>query len=275
MTDLSIIQTAGAIYTPSVPPVYAELVMKDPCSVRDGNLPGGITLDDLNFLNPNSNLFHISHVLYSAGQAIDKKNRCMIKARDKKRTTVIGDSGGYQIVSGILPWKGDQTRQKVLDWLETHCDIAITLDVPTASINDPKSQFQTYRLCLDTTIESLRYFRQHRSNSEIVFLNVLQGRDPDEAEHWYNTVKDYRFEGWAFAGDTCRDLASVLRRLILMREEDRLDKESRIHFLGTSQLEIACLLTTLQEALRRHVNLGTPPFRSLGRTAGGVGKPCR
>ena len=156
MTDLSIIQTAGAIYTPSVPPVYAELVMKDPCSVRDGNLPGGITLDDLNFLNPNSNLFHISHVLYSAGQAIDKKNRCMIKARDKKRTTVIGDSGGYQIVSGILPWKGDQTRQKVLDWLETHCDIAITLDVPTASINDPKSQFQTYRLCLDTVPVGLK-----------------------------------------------------------------------------------------------------------------------
>ncbi len=60
MTDLSTIQTAGAIYTPSVPPMYAEYVVKNPNSVR---VPGGVTLDDLNFLNPNSNLFHISHVL--------------------------------------------------------------------------------------------------------------------------------------------------------------------------------------------------------------------
>ena len=49
MTDLSTIQTAGAMYTPSVPPMYAEHVVKDPSSVRDGNLPSGVTLDDLNF----------------------------------------------------------------------------------------------------------------------------------------------------------------------------------------------------------------------------------
>ena len=99
MTDLSIIQTGGAIYTPSVPPVYAELVMKDPSTVRNGNLPSGITLDDLNFLNPNSNLFHISHVLYSAGQAMNNTKPCMIKARNRKHTTVIGDTqGNYPLV---------------------------------------------------------------------------------------------------------------------------------------------------------------------------------
>ncbi len=254
MTDLSTIHTAGAIYTPSVPPVYAELVMKDPTTVRNGNLPSGITLDDLNFLNPNSNLFHISHVLYSAGQAMNNNKPCMIKSRNREHTTVIGDSGGYQIISGKLPWHGDPTRKKVLDWLETHCDIAITLDVPTASIDHPKSQFRSYDLCLKTTIESLRYFRQHRKNPGIKFLNVLQGRNRDEAEHWYNSVKHYPFDGWAFAGNTCRDFVSVLRRLIWMREAKRLENESWIHFLGTSQLEIACLLTTLQEALRRHVN---------------------
>ncbi len=255
MTDLSTIQKAVAMYTPSVPPMYAEYVVKDPSSLRDGNLPAAVTLDDLNFLNPNSSLFHIDHVLYSAGQAMGNTKPCMIKARDKNHTTVIGDSGGYQLISGDLTWQGDQTRKKVLDWLETHCDIAMTLDVPTASIRNPKSQFQSYELCLETTMESLEYFRRHRNeNSKTRFLNVLQGRDRPEAKSWFIKVKDYRFEGWAFAGDCRLDFVSVLRRLIQLRDEDRLESENWIHFLGTSQLEIACLLTTLQRALRSHVN---------------------
>ncbi len=88
MTDLSTIQTAVAKYTPSVPPIYAETVMKDPSSVRGENMPAAVTLDDLNFLNPNCKLFHINHVLYSAGQAMGNKNPCMIKSRNRSHTTV-------------------------------------------------------------------------------------------------------------------------------------------------------------------------------------------
>lgn len=250
MTDLSNIQTSGAIYTPSISRSYAKYAIENSSNFRNGNLPGGIAMSDLNFLDPKSKLFHISHVLYSAGQAMGKKGTCMIQTRDRKCTKVIGDSGGYQFITGNLVWEGDRTRARVLDWLETYCDISMTLDIPTACIGNPKSQFQTFDVCLDTTLENLRYFKQNRKGST-KFLNVLQGRNHSEAMRWYNAVKEYRFDGFAFGGHTRVDLASVLRRLIRLRDDKLLEKESWLHFLGIGTLSMSCLLTTLQTELRK------------------------
>lgn len=252
MTNLATIQTSGAIYTPAISKSYATFVMKDESLVRNGNLPAGISVSDLNFLDPQSKLFHISHALYSAGQAMSGRSPCMVTNRDRENTTIIGDSGGYQIISGGLQWEGDVTRRKVLNWLEVHCDVAMTLDIPTASVTHPDSEFATFDECLDTTVENLCYFRENRRGSTR-FLNVLQGQTRHEAKRWYRAVREFEFDGWAFGGDTKLDLISVLRRLICMRDEHRLEEENWIHFLGTSQLSVACVLTTLQEQLRKNV----------------------
>jgi len=72
---------------------------------------------------------------------------------------------------------------------------------------------------------------------------VLQGSDNVEAETWYQAVKDLPFEGWAMGGNNMRDVELLLRRLIVMRDEKKLDPgKDLIHFLGTSRLEWAMML---------------------------------
>jgi hypothetical protein len=52
-----------------------------------------------------------------------------------------------------------------------------------------------------------------------------------------------------------RDVELLLRRLIVMRDEKKLDPgKDLIHFLGTSRLEWAMMLTAVQRNLRKHVN---------------------
>jgi hypothetical protein len=89
------------------------------------SLPQGVEPGDLNFLDPGNRLFRISHVLSSAGQALNQSRPCIITQRDKASTLVIGDSGGYQIASGRLHINGDEDRLKILRWLEANSDVAI------------------------------------------------------------------------------------------------------------------------------------------------------
>jgi hypothetical protein len=46
----------------------------------------------------------------------------------------------------------------------------------------------------------------------------------------------------------------LLKRLIIMRDEKKLDGKDWIHVLGTSQLDWACFLTQIQRQLRKHIN---------------------
>ena len=52
-----------------------------------------------------------------------------------------------------------------------------------------------------------------------------------------------------------KDVDLMLRRLIKLRDEKLLEPgRDVIHFLGTSKLELACLLTAVQRNIRQHVN---------------------
>ena len=120
-----------AIYVPSVSPNYATSVYAQNWKRA---LPKGINSDDLNFLDQSNDLFKISHVMSSAGQALNQKHDCIITKRDRNKTVMIGDSGGYQIAQNKLVIKDDSDRLKILNWLETHANIAMTLDVPTGPL---------------------------------------------------------------------------------------------------------------------------------------------
>lgn len=72
MTNYANIMRDRAIHTPSITPIYPQLIVKNPNTVRNGVMPAGLKLDDLNFLDANNPLFHIDHVLYSAGQSMGK-----------------------------------------------------------------------------------------------------------------------------------------------------------------------------------------------------------
>ena len=103
-----------AIYVPSISPSFALNVYRQSWS-RD--LPHGVTPQDLNPLAPNG-LFQLSHVMYSAGQALGRDHGCIITERDRAKTVLICDSGGYQVATRGLHISTNREMRRYLDWLE-------------------------------------------------------------------------------------------------------------------------------------------------------------
>ncbi|GLI94394.1 hypothetical protein [Methylocystis echinoides] len=240
-----------AIYVPSVSPGFAVDVY---AGQWKRPLPQGVSAEDLNFLKPDNGLFRISHAMSSAGQALNQTKPCIISQRDWTKTIIIGDSGGYQIASGRLRISGDRDRHKILNWLERTADISMTLDVPTGPCQKPGYAFKNTKDCLATTLDHLDFFQKYRTPGKIRFLNVLQGNTQKEADAWYDAVKIYDFEGWAFAGVLRHNFSCLCRRIIVMAAEGQLQNKTWIHVLGTNELETAVLLTALQRSINRHIN---------------------
>ena len=240
-----------AIYVPSVSPNYAIHVYAQKWERR---LPKGIAHGDLNFLDPTNKLFNISHAMSSAGQALKQTRDCIITKRDRANTLVIGDSGGYQIARdpGII--KDNSDRLRTLRWLEANADVAMTLDVPTGPLMKPGYRYRSFQECLDVTLYNLKFFSNNRQNKNVRFLNVLQGNDPAQADAWYDAVKVYPMEGWAFGGILRHNIYQLCRRIIIMRKEGYIENKSWIHVLGTNELETAVLLTALQRSINTHIN---------------------
>ena len=252
MIDLSSLQTDIAIYTPALNVNCAQFPFKDPAKLARP-LPAGLTLQDFDFLrSEGNNLFKISHALYSAGHSLEHEyDPCMVMNRDRSQSLVIGDSGGFQVISGVMPPYTPVSVHRILRYLEKMADVAMTADVPTKALLKPKvSGYQNYEQCLNQTITNLQHFKTHRENQNIRFLNVLQGRNEREADTWYEAVREYPFEGWAFAGNTRLNFHLTCRRLLQMAERGELHSNSWLHFLAASFLECSVLLTALKRSLR-------------------------
>ena len=141
----------------------------------------------------------------------------MIQQRDRNKTLILGDSGGYQIGKGVLKFdwlnfEGDsanKTRLDILRWLELTADWSMMLDVPTWAcdhIHAPKTGLTSFEDCLEKTRFNNKFFLENRNGKDTKFLNVLQGGDWKTAEKWYEGVKEFSdtskwgdraAEGWA------------------------------------------------------------------------------
>jgi hypothetical protein len=146
------------------------------------------------------------------------------------------------------------------------------LDIPTWVIHDKKASDACQIKTLDEAVAATKfnneYFIKHRKGKDqggARFLNVLQGDNHTSAEEWYQQMKhfcdpavypDRHFDGWGMGGQNMCDVHLVLKRLVALRY-DNLLQEGRhdwMHFLGTSKLEWAVLLTVIQRAVRKYVN---------------------
>lgn len=256
-----------AIYVPSVSSGYAFDALGRP-GLRP--IPSHLPANILNFLDQSNTNFRLSHAMASAGQFLNRAGHSMISTRDRRRTRIIGDSGGFQVAHGKLAITSDADRMRILRWLEANADIAMTLDIPPGGIGKPNFIYSTVDQCLEATLVNLSYFDKHRSNAETIFLNVVQGNTPQESIDWYNAVRSYPFEGWAIAGPFRNDIYHMCRLIILMHQNGDLDGKKWIHVLGTNNLGTAVMLTALQRAVKRHLkhnirfSLDTStPFRLL------------
>lgn len=270
-----------AVYLPSLQQQYAAYPLRKRDTVREGNLPAKMQLQDLDFLNPKSQFWHCKYVLYSAGQfdnaLIPKPD--IVSTRDPANTVVIGDSGGYQIGTGKMPavegWAKDakhadviynrwlnqrSIRDRVLRWLDRYSDYAMTLDMPLWILNEPKAKKASpfaklsAQQLIDLSVENLRYFADNRgkaTGAKAKYLNVLQDAGDGTGEAWYDAVKHFDFEGWAFGGDTKNGIEPLLKWVRRLLDDGKLDKCEWIHILMASPPESAVYLTAIKRALRK------------------------
>jgi len=163
-------------------------------------------------------------------------------------------------------------RESVLKWLDGIADYGMILDIPTWVIHDKKASdacgITTLEEAVDATKYNNDYFMKHRRgvrNGGAKFLNVLQGANHADADRWYETMKHYcdpkvypdtHFDGWSMGGQNMCDVHLVLKRLVALRHDNLLQEgiHDWMHFLGTSKLEWAVLLTDIQRAVRKYVN---------------------
>lgn len=237
---------------------------------------------DLNFLNPQSKLFHYPWALFSAGQAAKSINEndppTMVSERNRDRSIVVGDSGGYQVQTGKIVYRGPETVRRMMRWMEANTDFSMVLDFPTGGIKSGQIATHTARLrkeghgplidqgaasnrqaedfnaALVQTSLNNQQFVVERAPDATKFLNVLQGRTEAESKAWYEHVKHYAFEGWSFAAGHREDFSLLLQRLIDLRDDGLLENAQWVHILGKSELDLACLYTVVQRAVRRHIH---------------------
>ena len=264
-----------AVFLPAISNFYNTFISKQRVTkgahIPIDRIPKGFDsgVEGLNFINPAEGYFTYPTALYSAGHAcldMDKVNDrdSMCVNRDRNFSTIVGDSGGYQIGKGVIKFdwkdfegnKANAVRSNILNWLELTSDWAMTLDVPSWAaddLNSPKTGLKSFQDTLDGTIYNNKFFQKNRLG-QTKFLNVLQGDDWETAQIWYDQVKNFEFEGWAMGGINMCDMEVMLRRLIIMRDEKKLEGKDWMHVLGTSQLDWACFLTQVQRQVRKHIN---------------------
>ena len=289
--NLTAKQNDYAVFLPAISGFYATFVGKqrDPVNgpyVDPTRMPTGIPdMEQLNWLNSQKALFPYKWSLYSGGHAnldLNKQDWSEDMVRNREPGTfMLGDSGGFQIAKGL--WEGDwkansgcakaqKKRESILNWLDNISDYCMTLDIPTWVIHDKKAsracQITTLQEAVDATKFNNKYFMQHRkgvANGGTKILNVLQGDNHTSADAWYEEMKhfcdpavypDTHFDGWSMGGQNMCDVHLVLRRLVALRYDNLLQEgvHDWMHFLGTSKLEWAVLLTAIQRAIRKHVN---------------------
>jgi len=163
-------------------------------------------------------------------------------------------------------------RESVLRWLDGIADYGMILDIPTWVVVDKRvgelCGITTHSEAVNATKYNNEYFIANRKGIQeggARFLNVLQGANHDEADDWYETMKHYcdpkqypgrHFDGWAMGGQNMCDVHLILRRIITLKYDNLLQPgvHDWMHFLGTSKLEWAVLLTVIQRAVRKYVN---------------------
>jgi hypothetical protein len=280
--DLTSKQNDYAIFLPAISSFYGSYIGRQRSTnyIEPSRMPAGIPdMEMMNWLEPKRGLFPYRWSLYSAGHANLDLNKPdpkedMVRNRDPN-TIMLADSGGFQIAKGVWPgrWadftdkKAEAQREKVLKWQMGIATYGMTMDIPTWTYLDKEASklcgIHSYDDAVNATKYNNEYWMANRYGDTKI-LNVLQGSNHTEADHWYDLMKHYcdphkyknHFNGWAMGGQNMCDVHLVLKRLVHLIHDGLLQPgvHDWMHFLGTSKLEWAVLLTDIQRAVRQYAN---------------------
>ena len=289
ITDITKAYKDYAIYLPSLQESYADFCFNEKLLDKDGNNkralnPLNFDLDKLNFLD-NKAVWHHNATLYSCGQYSGSTipNRNIVAERDRSYTTIVGDSGGYQLGTNALRrketkqffgnyvdkpslfakrWKQCGEVERVVGFLNAYCDYSMTLDmVMWGSVEfnrNSKSPIPnlSVKQLIDLTVDNLKYIDTQRNignEHKTKWLNVTQCignvNGVNSGLEWYNAVKNFDFEGWAFGGGTAFHLHQLLRWTRKIIEDDKFEGREWIHILMKSPPYSSILYTVIQNKI--------------------------
>ena len=148
----------------------------------------------------------------------------------------------------------------IVGWLETHCNYAMTIDMPLwatlqSGADSPFHQCSLQELT-ELTVENLKFIDKHRQG-KTKWLNVIQGYDTATMQDWWNAVKWFDGSGYALSSSSARirGLGALLEPLLIMRDDDAFrNGRDWLHILGVSTPVWSIAFTALQRAIRKTVN---------------------
>ncbi len=209
------------IYFPSFSSKYS-LLKKDEFTIKD--------LQTVRFYDDRfPKEFQHKFFLLTAGAFYNRKTNIREELGMNNGTLVLGDSGGFQIANGTIPWNMD-IRDRIFHWLEDNSDIAMNLDIP------PNLKYRgKFDYCLEESYNNFKYFEE-KQTGKTKFLNVIQTNETDEGYSiWYDKVKDFQFNGWGIGG-TLKQHSRALYIIALFLKNREFEKLNNhyIHFLGAT-----------------------------------------
>jgi hypothetical protein len=234
------IEGVGSIYFPAVSVgALAAAFKKNTPHFANGRSPRYFSK------NEKSHFFYPYLLSSCAHNYKDSNYRENIGFERDSKGLLFGDSGGYQILTG----KGskDFDRKVSFEWLEKNCDIFPLLDKPFPKnyIKITQSQFDEH---LNFTKETAKFFLDKKTKDDNIILNVIQGRDLNEMVSWYEGMKDYKFDGWAFGGYTMTQILSNFFHLLSIGE---IDNCNLYHVFMLSKVKYIIYLVYLQHRMRK------------------------
>lgn len=193
-----------------------------------------------NFYSPSKdNLFNYPYILLSAHYNLTKDIK-KVYGVDLKKTLLLGDSGGFQIATGVLTLTDDLTK-RIFNWLENNTTYAINLDLPPHVSSNTKSA-GIFNERMEKSMQNFEYFAKHQTG-KTKFLNVLHGREIKLIQRWYDRAKKFNDDftgGWAI-GSASLSTYNVLLSLAFLFQNNEikrlhdLNNKSLIHILGLSK----------------------------------------
>lgn len=201
-----------AIFLPSISSIYASYTSKTDNGGRDtlstdihpaGNLQ---SLDWFTYHKTKQDdwLYYYPYSLYSAGHArLDPADsdvkEAMVQKRDRSKTIVVGDSGGFQVATGVLRvnWEDPndlkKMRERILRWLEHTADYAMILDFPTGSCHIPPARESI------TIYDYLK--RKEQGINDKRYKWYFKEKNGDDVKEWISK-KDPLYKKYEFTFET-------------------------------------------------------------------------
>ena len=200
-----------------------------------------ISKKSFRFYNPSKeNMFSYPYMLISAHYGMKSKKTIEDEyGINFKKTLLLGDSGGFQVATGVLNLT-PELRKQILEWLENNTNYAINLDIPPHVSTITKS-LGIFDERLKDSVDNFEYFAKHQTG-KTKFLNVLHGREIKLIQRWYEQVKRFNEDftgGWSIGScaQTTYNILLSLSVLFQNGEFKRLNKKENqlIHILGLSK----------------------------------------